>query len=82
MGAWGDHDFYGWGVAKAVEDADCVWDGVGFWVALEAADVHTGSVVEKSSDGDGFVKGVLDLPGCEVLVDVGVKIEVVGLCEF
>lgn len=72
MGAWGDHDFYGWGVAEAVENANCVGDGVGFLVALEAADVNTGCVVEESSDGDGFVKGVLELPGCEVLVDVGV----------
>lgn len=72
MAAWGDHDFDGLGVAEAVKDADCVWDGVGFWVALEAADVNACCVVEESSNGDGFVKGVLDLPGCEVLVDVGV----------
>ena len=72
MCAWSDHDFDGWGVAESVEDADCVGDGVGFLVALEAADVDTGCVVEESSDGDGFFKGVLDLPGCEVLVDVGV----------
>ena len=72
MSAWGDHDFNGWGVAESVEDTECVGDGVGLLVALETADVDTGCVVEESFGGDGFVKGVLDLPGCEVLVDVGV----------